>query len=291
MNSILEELTINITNSVISEITTKLLPLISDKYGIDLEELQKCVSSVSVKQESSELVAKPKVANKKVSKSVKYDELLAKIEKIKAGGKVLNISTGKAILDSPQNRKKLTFNDKFGIAGNPDDEKFQSAIQLLTDNQPNQNDEQKLGGDGGSPNESGEGGEQKDSGDGGEEPITSENETDTETFPISKNQVPVHKQAEQARKRAEKYYDFKKTDEEETIDTVIKMSELIEIKDTKVLKISYNSEIKKWWNVDTKFVFNKKEGGSVIGKYIDKEIVDIDETDRKICEKNGWNIY
>jgi hypothetical protein len=129
MATLIEELTMNITKIVMNQVNTHLLPLISEKYEIPLDELIEFVNSTS----QEKIVAKPKGPTKKpaAKNSGVKNPLLEKIKAAQEQKKILNVSTGRPINDTADNRKKYKFYPELGIAGVSGDVKLINAVKDL----------------------------------------------------------------------------------------------------------------------------------------------------------------
>jgi len=130
--SLINQLSKNITELVITQITAKLLPAISEKYDISMDELM-----LLVEQKTSPKIIKalPKSSTSSVTSSTSVSRTVRtlndKIAEAKSQNKLYNVSTGKMILDNPGNRRTYTVYDNIGIAGKKDDPKLLEAIKEL----------------------------------------------------------------------------------------------------------------------------------------------------------------
>ena len=130
MASMMQQLTNDVTENVISQITRKLLPAISDRYEIPIEDLLDLVNTKGAKKTT--IKARPKTTP--VMKKASNNSAAGLQDKITAAqdqDKVLNVSSGRPLKDTPPNRKKYKFFDELGIAGLESDEKLTEALKLL----------------------------------------------------------------------------------------------------------------------------------------------------------------
>jgi hypothetical protein len=271
----MEELTLEVSKLILSNINDKILPIISQKYNIKLDELVELVSNINntINEpiKATPIKATPIKATpiKASSKQEKSSDLQEKINKCKEQNKVLNISTGRPLVDNTANRKKYKFYDELGIAGLEDDEKLKNSLKLLSSS-------------------------------------------------TLEKIIPIHEQAEKAKKRAKSNeieekscneiekscneIEKKTINQDDNIDNVLKLSELLEDSESelkeedlinknkkKELNAKYNSEIKQWWNPERQYILKKKGiRNIVIGKLYEGNIIKLNEKDIEECKKNGW---
>ncbi len=140
----MDQLTTDVTENVVSQITGKLLPAISDRYDIPLDELLELVNSKNTKKDIIKARPKKSTATTKKSPVEKastpktkttpnkaLSELQEKISAAQKDGKILNTYSGRPLSDTTANRKKYKFFDELGIAGLAGNEKLTAALKLL----------------------------------------------------------------------------------------------------------------------------------------------------------------
>jgi hypothetical protein len=127
MSSMMEKLTGDVSKIVISQIVNKLLPVISKKYNIPVNELVETVNSTDGKDTTIKATPNAKPTSSKGG----LTDLQKKIDNAVGQEKVFNISTGRPLADTPANRKKYKFFDDFHIAGTANDEKLTNALKMF----------------------------------------------------------------------------------------------------------------------------------------------------------------
>jgi chemotaxis protein histidine kinase CheA len=310
MATIMEELTTGIMKIVINEVNTQLLPLISEKYSIPLEELIDFVNLMG----QNKIVAKPKasVTKKPVSNNT---QLLDKINKAKEQNKIFNVSTGRPINDTPDNRKKYTFFTELGVAGLPNDEKLTNALKQLDftkeeteaeepkqepKEEETQAEEPKEEPKQEEPKQEEPKQEPKQKAVKKSEKQAPEKQTIKQEKPSVEEQEPVHKQAEKAKKKAlevvnqevKKSTDsYKEVSDDDQMETVLKISDLIDEKPVNSnIKPVYHKQLRIWWNPESTFILDRRGNKFyVTGKIIDGKVQPLNEEDLKKCKKNGWD--
>lgn len=127
--SIIDDLATNATLVFISQVRKTLLPAISVKYNIPIEELCLLVDNTQKDNLPNKIVAKKSSIN-----------LADKILKSKANNKFYNITSGRDLVDNTANRKKYVFNDKLNIAASKDDVNFAPLVEKMTNELANTTD-------------------------------------------------------------------------------------------------------------------------------------------------------
>jgi len=320
MTTLMEQLTQEVSKYVISQITSKLLPAISEKYNIPIEKLMEIVNN-GIQQEGEKpqpteiIKALPKKSAQNNTKEL--NNLQQKIQSAQAQGKVLNVESCRPLADSPSNRKKYKFFDELGIAGLAGSPKLKSALELFgappkreipvheqalkakkRANLTNSDDSEKL-------------------------PIEAEEESVSEVQVVENSEEKVVEIAEESEekqveiaeesKEKEKVVEIAEESEEkqveipenseENVDAIVKLSSLIEdnqeesekeeeaVEKAKPLIARYNPKIKEWWNPETCFLLKRKGAKSMVfGKYENNSINQLTQADLKMCKNNGWDV-
>lgn len=292
---------------VTRNVTEKWLPTISEKYDIPLEELMDLVVSKSVRTTTKEQPV-VKLTPKKLA------DLQLKIQSARDQGKILNVTTGRPVADSPANRKKLTFFPELGIAGQQTDQKFKEALASLgapvKQEVPVHKQAEKAkarAGRAGTQSSDTESDKQLSMDDEPDVPLKSvaDSKSSSET-----EEPVVIKQSVNGKKRlAKKLSDLKssnsseaQTDESESMSAVLKLSKLVDendsaeespqpVKTSTKPTASYNPKARAWINQETHLVVkNPGLKAVIIGRLTPQnETVPLTAADVKICEKRGWN--
>lgn len=121
MTTVLDQLHKEVHDYVNQLVLNKVLPAISQKWNIPLDQLKQFVASGA--EQKSTAIQK--------SSGGGSGELTDKVAEAKSQSKYYNIATGKFINDTAPNRKKYTFYKDLAIAGLPDDEKTLRAVEQL----------------------------------------------------------------------------------------------------------------------------------------------------------------
>lgn len=315
----MQQLTAEVSKHVISQITNKLLPVISEKYEIPVPELMELVNGpkgpnvvTPTPKVAATIRATPKKsATPKASVPKELAEMRKKIVAAQAAGKVLNVCTGRPLADSPTNRKKYKFFDELGIAGLGGSEKLKNALALF-----------------GAPSkrqvpvhEQAERAKQRanltKSDDEDEDDEESEVEINVETdseeseapppqpsFSVTKKPKTMAVKKAPAPVQEPEPEPEPVQEPEENVDTIVKLSSLIEEKaveetaqesepepPAKPVKLvpRYNVKIKHWWDADTQYILKRRGAKSiVIGRLVNGDVTQLDKEDLAFCKKNGW---
>ena len=361
MISMMDQLTTDVTENVISQITSKLLPAIAERYDIPLDELLELVNNKSTKKTTIKARPKRTSVQETTPKSKATRDIQLKIKNAQEQDKVLNVCTGRPLADSTTNRKKYQFFDELGIAGIAGDTKLTEALKLLgasskkevpvhrqaarararaTQQESDSESETEIlvpqnaddyledNSDIDSDNEEPKSSAKKTPVKKSEPKKTPVKKSEPKKTPVKKSEpakkTPV-KKSEPAKKTSVKKSEpkssakkpvkpvkrvIKKASEDgsEDIDTVVKLSNIIEEGNAEVDEMEsdndelvttvkgkqpqarYNSKIKQWWNPQTSFVFKRKGIKSfVVGKVEGgNHIVPLSAADLKECKKLGW---
>ncbi len=140
--STIETISSNIIKYVHQQVNQNLLPAISDKYNIPLEELIELSRSdvVNIKAVPKTPVKTPAPVPTEVKKPISRSRhmtekdvvmLFKKIEECREQNKFYNVTTGRPLVDSKSNRSKLKFFDKFNVAGQEGEDKLELALEVL----------------------------------------------------------------------------------------------------------------------------------------------------------------
>ena len=322
----MDQLITDVTENVISQITSKLFPAIAERYDIPIDELLELVNTKNTKK-TIRARPKSKGVKPKLSISKATRDIQLKITGAQDQGKVLNVCSGRPLADSTANRKKYQFFDELGIAGITGDTKLTEALKLLgapskkeipvhrqaararakaaknsesIDNYLEDSEEEPVKKSERVVKKSSDQ-EESESEQEPEEPEEPEEE------PVKKSKRVVKKSNEKPKRLAKKSDErpikrvVKKSskqvsdDDSEDMDTIVKLSNIVgeeEIEPVKGKQIQalYNSKIKQWWNPDTGFVLKRKGiKNFVVGKVKSgNKVARLTTADLKKCKKFGW---
>src|SRR3990172_1944057 len=287
MTSLVQQYTNELTGNVLDHIKNVLFPSISVKFSIPLEELLAMVDEPAPK-----IVAKPK-------KPMANGDLCTKVTEFRKQNKILNISTGRAILDNPANRKKYKFYDELCIAGTDGDEKLVSALKLLgapvkkpvpvhvlaakaKQREFNVDDYAKPQED--EPHKNVPVKRVKK-----EKSVPAKSGKEEETTPVPSEKCGVKKKSlpkDEPQQTKEPSFTIRKTKKilptpvVPTDDDAVNLSDILET--SPELRVDYDSKLKGFVSTEYGFIVKKKGSLTTItGKSVDDQIVPLDDSDKK----------
>lgn len=251
-------------------VLSKVLPAISAKWNIPMDQLTLVVKG----QTAGVPTEKPTPTTKTTpKKNTGGGDLREKVADAKAQNKYYNVISGKLLNDTPANRKKYVFYKELGIAGIEGDPKTAKAMEML----------------------SGSSGKEEIT---PEEPESVEEELQAEPVeqppPMSIEELPEEENQEPAEEPIKKVA-FEP--EEDDVNQVVKLSEIIEEKTTendaeqKVIS-RFNAKVRANVFQPFGFAYRKLTGGAiqVIGKLdsTGSKLVELNEKDIKECQRRKW---